>query len=216
MYAMSGHSVSDKTGTRGRIDKRRAILDAAFRIFAEVGYEQASVESIAAEAGVAKATIYNHFGDKERMFREVLTGDGDRALGDHLEIVAILATPTDDIRVALEHVGLQLLVRYFDPKTVWYRRLLAAGRTAFPDILESVRTNVTERVMAALADRLSELMRRGRLRDADPAVAAEQFWALLVTPAENLSHLGTRDVTTAELQEVTSRAVDTFLRAFSA
>ncbi|TFV82277.1 TetR family transcriptional regulator [Microbacterium sp. dk485] len=213
---MRDHVIGEVPGTRGRIDKRLAMLDAAFRIFADVGYEQASVESIAAEAGVAKATIYNHFGDKERMFREVLRADGDRALGDHLEIVATLVTPSNNIRAALEHVGLELLIRYFDPKTVWYRRLLVAGRATFPDVLESVRTNVTERVMAALADRLSELMRRGQLRDADPAVAAEQFWALLVTPAENRTQLGTRDVTSAELRESTSRAVDTFLRAFGA
>jgi hypothetical protein len=59
-------------------------------------------------------------------------------------------------------------------------------------------------------------MRKGHLRDADPAMAAEQFWALLVTPAENRSLFGTRDVTTPELREATANGVDTFLRAFSA
>jgi len=55
----------------GRIDKRQAILDAAFTIFARDGYYLAGVDAIAAEARVAKHTIYNHFRDKENLFREV-------------------------------------------------------------------------------------------------------------------------------------------------
>ncbi|MFF6008462.1 TetR/AcrR family transcriptional regulator, partial [Prauserella flavalba] len=39
---------------------------------AREGYPQARVDQIAAEAGVAKATVYNHFGDKENLFRETI------------------------------------------------------------------------------------------------------------------------------------------------
>lgn len=58
---------------RGRLDKRRAIVEAALRVFAQVGYAQASLDVIAAEAGVSKPTIYNHLGSKENLFRYVMT-----------------------------------------------------------------------------------------------------------------------------------------------
>src|SRR4029453_19082308 len=56
----------------GRLDKRNAIVGAAKRVFLRHGYTDASVDAIAAEAGVSKQTIYNHFGDKEQLFRTVI------------------------------------------------------------------------------------------------------------------------------------------------
>ena len=55
---------------RGRVDKRRAILDAAAEVFGTQGYERASIDAIAAASGVSKPTIYSHFGTKEQLFRE--------------------------------------------------------------------------------------------------------------------------------------------------
>src|SRR5690606_14243315 len=50
--------------------KRAAILDAAVRMFTRLGFEGASMDQIAAEAGVSKLTVYSHFGDKEALFGE--------------------------------------------------------------------------------------------------------------------------------------------------
>jgi len=52
---------------RGYPAKRRAIMDAAAQAFLREGYTRASVDAIAAAAGVSKQTVYNHFGDKERL-----------------------------------------------------------------------------------------------------------------------------------------------------
>jgi TetR/AcrR family transcriptional repressor of mexJK operon len=48
----------------------------------------------------------------------------------------------------------------------------------------------------------------------DPAVAAEQFGALLTAPLETRSRLGTRKLSKTEIADVTNNAVQTFLRAF--
>ncbi len=205
---------AERGPSHGRIDKREAILDAAFRVLAEQGYDQASVEAIAAEAGVAKATIYNHFGDKESLLREIIAVEADRALVDHLAIVEQLSDRPADLRAELEEVGYQLLDRYFDEKTVLYRRLLAAEITQFPDLLDIMRGRAADRIMGALADRLARLALGGWLRITDPVVAADQFWALIAGPAEARSGMGTRRVPVAELRAVTNAGVDTFLRAF--
>jgi len=52
--------------------KRAAILDAAARMFTRHGFERASMDQIAAEAGVSKLTVYSHFGDKEALFGEAV------------------------------------------------------------------------------------------------------------------------------------------------
>jgi TetR/AcrR family transcriptional regulator, mexJK operon transcriptional repressor len=53
---------------QGNPRKRRAILDAAGTVFLRDGFARASIDVIAAEAKVSKQTVYNHFGDKERLF----------------------------------------------------------------------------------------------------------------------------------------------------
>ena len=57
---------------RGQMQKRQAILDAALSVFVREGYGLAGIDAIAAEAGVAKPTIYNHLGGKENLFRIVM------------------------------------------------------------------------------------------------------------------------------------------------
>lgn len=201
--------------SRGRIDKRQAILDAAFRVFAEQGYDQASVDEIAAAARVAKATIYNHFGDKESVLRDLITSEADRALADHLAIVSRLSGSEDELRSTLEDVGFELLERYFDEKTVLYRRLLATAITRFPAIIDTIRGGTADRIMDALADRLARIALAGWLRFEDPALAAEQFWALLAGPTEARSGMGSRRISETELRIAAAAAVDTFLRAFA-
>lgn len=48
--------------------KRDQIAEVAMRHFAEHGYRGARVEDIAAEVGVAKGTVFLHFGSKEELF----------------------------------------------------------------------------------------------------------------------------------------------------
>lgn len=48
------------------------ILEAAFQLFVKQGFHGTSMRQIASEAGFTPASIYNHFENKERIFREVL------------------------------------------------------------------------------------------------------------------------------------------------
>jgi AcrR family transcriptional regulator len=50
---------------------RDQLLRAATALFSRYGYRRTSVDLIAAEAGVAKATLYAHFDGKEALFRGV-------------------------------------------------------------------------------------------------------------------------------------------------
>ncbi len=49
-------------------DKRRALLDAAYRVFRQRGYLEATVTDIIREAGVSRATFYGYFSDKDDIF----------------------------------------------------------------------------------------------------------------------------------------------------
>src|SRR6478735_6633937 len=45
--------------------QRRRLFEAAATVFARVGYAEGSAEAIAREAGMSKATFYEHFANKE-------------------------------------------------------------------------------------------------------------------------------------------------------
>ncbi|HLU54093.1 MAG TPA: TetR/AcrR family transcriptional regulator [Pseudonocardia sp.] len=203
------------TRTRGRIDKRLAILEAASVVFAREGYAQAGVDEIAAEAGVAKATVYSHFGDKQTLLRECLMTEADRAAQANLEAVERLLEPGSDVRAALEDVAVKLLQCYTDQRSWALRRLVTAEVPQHPELVDVYCTRASTRVSQALADRLLALSVAGHLSVPDPALAAEHFASLLTGGMDTRTRFGTRAVPEEELREVAKAAVDTFLRAFA-
>jgi TetR/AcrR family fatty acid metabolism transcriptional regulator len=53
--------------TVSKADRRRQILDAAVRVFAQKGFTQCRVSDIAEEAGVAYGLVYHYFGSKDEV-----------------------------------------------------------------------------------------------------------------------------------------------------
>lgn len=203
-----------EAASRGRIDKRQAILDAAFVVFARRGYGQAGVQEIAEVAGVAKPTVYNHLGDKENLFRQAMAAAADAVNAENLAVVDRLREPGDDLRVTMEDVAYRLLLVCCGERSHALRWLTYAQIARFPDLIEVVQGRTARRLGEALADRLARLSLSGHLRRCDPATAAEQFLALLTGPMEMRSGLGTQEVSAGEMREVAVAGVDTFVRAY--
>lgn len=64
-------SASPRAARSGIKDKRRAILDAALRVFAEGGVNGVPIPQLAKQAGVATGTIYRYFDSKEGLVNEL-------------------------------------------------------------------------------------------------------------------------------------------------
>ncbi|MEV0333552.1 TetR/AcrR family transcriptional regulator [Nocardia sp. NPDC050717] len=201
---------------RGRIDKRRAILDAAFTVFARRGYAQACVQEIADVAGVAKPTVYNHLNDKETLLRHAVEAAAGIVGADCLDAIAGLRDTDADCEAALRASALRMLKVCNSERARALRALTFAQLSAFPDLAETVGERTSRRLAEALADRLARLTLAGRLRTDDPQIAAEQFLALLSGPLEARSHLGTKATPVSELKVIADAAVRTFLAAYAA
>ncbi|NBE54033.1 TetR/AcrR family transcriptional regulator [Streptomyces boluensis] len=213
----SAASSRPKAVPRGRADKRKAILTAAFAVFARRGYAQACVQEIAEEAGVAKPTVYSHLNDKETLFRHTVEAAADTLMTENLTAIEHLRdrAPDEDPRAALTDLAHRLARICCGERARALRRLTYAQVAQFPDLVEIVQERTAHRPSAALADRLARLSLAGRLRPCDPEQAAEHFLALLTGPLESRSRLGTRRVPAAELRSTAEAAVDTFLRAYA-
>jgi len=212
----SAAAATARTAPRGRIDKRQAILEAAFDVFADRGYAQALVQEIAERAGVAKPTVYNHFTDKETLFRASLTAVAQAVMDGNIAELDRLRDPKKDLRRTMNEVAHHLVRSCCDHRSRSLRWLTYAQVVRFPDLIEVVQGYTSLRIAEALADRLARLTLSGHLRPCDPEVAAEQLLALVTGPLETRSRLGTRKLTVAEMRTLAESAVDTFLRAYAA
>lgn len=87
------------------LDGRARILRASRALFTEHGFRAVSMQQIADEAGVNKATLYHHFADKEALFVEVLHQEFDR-IHTHLNA---LVPEQGTLRSQLLHVATEML-----------------------------------------------------------------------------------------------------------
>ena len=83
---------------------KRRIFNTAVQIFAEKGYDNASIEEITAIAGVAKGSLYYHFEKKEDIF-DMLLEEGLKLLKNNINI------KTKDSASALEKIKAIILVQ---------------------------------------------------------------------------------------------------------
>jgi AcrR family transcriptional regulator len=78
---------------------RQGLLAGAARAFAEQGLRRSTMQSVAAAAGVAKATLYNHFRTKDDVVRALLSAELDRLTGlaTELPLEASLVALSDEL-----------------------------------------------------------------------------------------------------------------------
>ena len=100
---------------------RRRILEAAGPVFAEKGYDAATVREICARAGVNLAAVNYYFGSKEQLYVETLQYGRDPE-GEHDQPLTwpADATPEEKLRVFIEGLVRQML----GERAPWHRRLM--------------------------------------------------------------------------------------------
>ncbi|WP_419994059.1 TetR/AcrR family transcriptional regulator [Streptomyces boninensis] len=192
--------------------KREAILDAARRVFLREGFS-AGVDLLAAEAGVSKVTVYNHFGSKERLFMAVIGQTLDQALGESQEVIHERLAEAEDIRAALVETCRTWVHGLTTPEVLALRDLIAAERRRFPELGLTWLERGPTRQHAAIAAALDRLVARGRLDIPDTALAALQLAGLVLHPHLVLSQYG-GGVDPRLVEQLIQGGVDLFLRSY--
>ena len=143
-------------------DPKQRILDTATEVFARDGYAGARVDDIAKRAGVNKAMLYYHFGDKDTLYAAVFSEVLSEARRRLEAAAASEEKPEDRFRaVVLAMTGMATGHPHFAPLML---REIASGGTALPDqVLSDMR-----RVLSVLADVLGHGAREGVFRNIDP------------------------------------------------
>ncbi len=125
MNASTHHTKNDAT--------RRQILAAAVHEFAEGGFAGARMDQIAGKAGVNKATIYYHIGDKQALYAAVLHDVFGQLAQSILQDVSEAATPLEKLK-AYFHTIERTIFEYPDIPRIMLREVASRGEH-LPDIV---------------------------------------------------------------------------------
>lgn len=152
------------TGERGGPPRER-ILAAAAEAFAEHGFDGAGVDEIARRAGVNKAMLYYHVGDKAALYGEVVSGFISSVEAALAERVAAAATPADKLR-AMQGTFLTLALQRPAYPQIMLREIAAGGAHLTMPVLRRMVA-----VLGITRTIVLEGQAAGALRPIDPLVA---------------------------------------------
>lgn len=156
-------------------DKRSAIVEAAARVFLDQGYGAASMDAIAAEAGVSKQTVYSHFGAKDALFEAIIEDKCDQLMAP----VTLPAVPGQGPADALAELARRFLGVVLAPPNMSLFRVIVAESGRFPEVAEAFYRAGPAVAVGELAEHLAALDQAGSLAVPDPAASAKLFFAML-------------------------------------
>lgn len=163
--------------------KRHAIVRAARACFVREGFG-AGMDQIAAEAGVSKVTVYNHFGSKEALFLEVITDALRGALAKAVAGTVRLADAAEsaDLRAGLTETAREWVHGMTDPEVIALRRLVTAEVRQFPELGAAWERHGPGDTYTVLSAAFRKLAAQGRLEMDDVDLAIIQFQGLALYP----------------------------------
>lgn len=195
--------------------KRRAVLEAAEAAFLDAGYDAVRMDDVAERSGVAKQTVYAHFGSKEALFVGLVTAMTAEA-SERAHTKPLMVSGAADLVPGLEEYMRRQLDIVLAPRLLQLRRLVIGEVARFPELARALAENGPQRAVASIAERLEDLDRRGLLTVPDPHGAASQLnWLVMGEPVNTAMLLGDRAAPSPAARGAhVRRAVATFLAAY--
>ncbi len=211
--ATSGDSATE---TSARIEEQDPLLVAAREQFLAHGYAGTSLERIATQAGVARQTIYNRFGSKKSLFREVVSRKwASLASGDSFGKARELSqSPVE----ALTAAGWAIVEFVESSQQVAFTRMVIRESAEHPWIGAEFFKVGKLPALTQLIELLADMDRRGRLSCSNPDTAARQFIGMIqefvIWPA--VMALSEEDLPSQPVELVIAEAVRTFTARYVA
>lgn len=155
--------------------KRQAIVEAATNVFLHKGYAITSMDEIAAEAGVSKRTVYDHFENKENLFQTILVDHWSAVFKINQPLFKNSKNSTDSL--------IEFAKKFFDflyqPKTIKLFRLLISESERFPHLLDTLLVDEKAPFTKELIIFLEHRKNEGKFKGKNVETAAAFFIGML-------------------------------------
>ena len=157
--------------TAAELERRKErVMQVATELFVERGFAATSLVDIARGAGVATRTLYQHFGDKEVIFREVIFArDAEAALQPPK------VEPGDTLYSALLNASNYAYEITYRERSIGLMRLMIAESNRFPEFMQSVAKSIFSHFRSNIEKVLEALAGAGLIPQGNHARSAELF-----------------------------------------
>lgn len=155
-------------------------------MFLENGYDGATMEEIAREAGITKRTLYARYPDKRAVFLDVIPWAFSRAVEQDKDP----KVNDDDLVAALTAIGRGAIKRALDPDTLRLHRIVRNEVGRFPEFAVSAETLGWSRRQRQVMDLLRRYHDEGTVEVDDFELASEHFLALVEAIPARLADFG--------------------------
>lgn len=187
------------------------VLEGARKLFMSKGFERTSVDDIAREAAVSKATLYSYFPDKRLLFSEVVRTECQR----QSDLAAEPLPPGCAPRAVLYSIARQVMASYTSEISQQMFRVCVAEAERFPELGELFYQSGPMAIRAEVRSYLKEATAAGALRVDDFDMASDQFVELCKADLLLRSvFLNERNFPEEDFDRVARAAVDLFLARF--
>ncbi len=204
-------SASLRSGSARSVAKREAILDSAQSCFLDHGYANTSMDMVAANAGVSKATIYAHFKGKDDLFGAII----QRRCDDHvLGLGGLDAMNNGDLRSTLTAMATYLLDMLTQPEVLGIYRMVVSEAPRHPDLARAYYEQGPVRGKRRLAELFGKLQDQGLLERYDTLHMADQFSSLVRGEYFNRRLIGLPDSDIFTRDGTIRAAVDAIARGY--
>ncbi len=187
------------------------VLSGARTVFLRDGFEGASVDDIAREAGVSKATLYSYFPDKRLLFMEVAKAECRRQAAEAVAHIDESQPPATVLTLAARHITNFVLSDF--GKRVF--RICVAESDRFPELGHEFYHSGPLMVREHLSNYLRKAVERGQLRIDDIDFAADQFAELCKADIHNRMIFGLSTCCAPrDVERTITGAVDMFMARY--
>lgn len=172
-------------------------------------------DEVAAQAAVSKQTVYKHFGDKQRMFSEIVVFMVNEVSDPvHDEVLGL--EESGDVEAELRRLARRQLAMVMQPWLLRLRRLVIGEAARFPELGRIFYERGPERTIQALATAFERLARQGALHFDDPRLAAAHFnWLVMSIPLNQAMLSGNDEpMSHTELDHYADAGVRAFIGAY--
>jgi AcrR family transcriptional regulator len=146
--------------------RKQQILDAAVRLFYEVGYEGASLRDLATRVGINKATIYHYFESKEEILFHIVKQVGDELLEGVRQAARGSGAPLDVLEAMV-----RFQIGYVENHVEEIKVLVEEKKSLRADVQRSSRLTEAE-ILALYKKALKRCQEAGRVRACHLTTAA--------------------------------------------
>jgi AcrR family transcriptional regulator len=162
--------------TRDDLERRKVeILRAATELFLRKGFAETTIKDISREARVATRTIYQHFGDKEGIFRNITISS---------ELGNVFPPPPIDTGRSLRDNVMQIAQYAMDvafrPSAMDMLRLIVRESLRYPEMVARVFELTYEQFRSNIKWQFDRLVAAGLMRDDDTEASAAIFIDLIL------------------------------------